>query len=91
MGMKNLKETMAAVRRRGIRIKICPVCGSADVSAITMTGYITQPAYTCNKCGFQNTIFPEVDPTGEDGAASAEAALSEDDDAKPEEGKDEPE
>jgi len=26
-----------------------------------MTGYISQPTYVCNNCGFQSTIFPEVD------------------------------
>ncbi len=64
--MKNLKDTMAAARRRDIGIKVCPVCGSTDISAITMTGYITQPTYTCNKCGFQNTLFPELDTSSND-------------------------
>lgn len=64
--MKNLKDTMAAARRREVGIKVCPVCGSTDISAITMTGYITQPEYTCNKCGFHNTLFPELDPSGKD-------------------------
>jgi len=74
---KSLKETVAAAHRRGVGIKICPVCGSTDVSAITMTGYITQPAYTCNKCGFQNTIFPETDTAGTDQAAPTEEAAPE--------------
>jgi len=74
---KSLKETVAAAHRRGVGIKICPVCGSTDISAITMTGYITQPAYTCNKCGFQNTIFPEADAAGTDQTAPTEESAPE--------------
>lgn len=42
-------------------VKVCPECGSMDVSPRTMTGYISQPTYVCNRCGFQSTVFPEVD------------------------------
>lgn len=90
MGIKNLKDTVVAVKRHGVGIKICPVCGSADISAITMTGYITQPAYTCNRCGFQNTIFPEVDAPAKDGAAPTDATRPEDEEdvANPEDDND---
>ena len=81
MVFKSLKETVAATRRRRVGIKICPVCGSTDISAITMTGYITQPAYTCNKCGFQNTIFPEADNAGTDQAEPTEEAPPEEEPA----------
>jgi predicted RNA-binding Zn-ribbon protein involved in translation (DUF1610 family) len=84
---KRLKETVAAAHRRGVGIKICPVCGSTDISAITMTGYITQPAYTCNKCGFQNTIFPEADAAETDQAAPTEEAAPEEGQADTEEDK----
>ena len=42
-------------------IKVCPNCGSTDILSNTYTGYITQPVYVCNRCGYQNSIFPEVD------------------------------
>ncbi len=42
-------------------LKVCPRCGSIDILSNTLTGYITQPIYVCNRCGYQNTIFPEVD------------------------------
>jgi formate dehydrogenase maturation protein FdhE len=54
---KSMKETVAAAHRRGVGIKICPVCGSTDISAITMTGYITQPAYTCKQVRFPEHYF----------------------------------
>lgn len=58
--MGGFKDTLSSVsRKKGV--KVCPECGSLDVSPVTMTGYITQPMYVCNKCGFQSTIFPEVD------------------------------
>ncbi len=58
--MGEIKDVLSSLRR-GRGIKVCPECGSTDISPITMTGYISQPTYVCNKCGFQSTIFPEVD------------------------------
>ena len=58
--MGEIKDVLSSLRRgRGVRV--CPECGSTDISPITMTGYISQPTYVCNNCGFQSTIFPEVD------------------------------
>ncbi|MEJ5293233.1 MAG: hypothetical protein WHS82_06520 [Candidatus Methanosuratincola sp.] len=65
--MVEIKDTIASLRR-GRGIKVCPKCGSTDISPITMTGYITQPTYVCNKCGFQSTIFPEVEASDLKGA-----------------------
>lgn len=58
--MKEIKETLSNVKRGHMSVKVCPQCGSTDIISRTMTGYITQPSYTCNNCGFQSSIFPEV-------------------------------
>lgn len=58
--MKEIKETLSNVKRGQKSVKVCPQCGSTDIVSRTMTGYITQPSYTCNHCGFQSSIFPEV-------------------------------
>lgn len=60
MQMGEIRDVFASLRR-GRGVKVCPECGSTDISPMTMTGYITQPTYVCNKCGFQSTIFPEVE------------------------------
>lgn len=60
MSAKGFKDTISSFRRVGIRPKVCPKCGSADVSVLTLTGYVTQPIYSCNKCGFQGYIFLEI-------------------------------
>ncbi|MCQ5362851.1 MAG: hypothetical protein NO482_05470 [Candidatus Methanomethylicia archaeon] len=59
--MENLKETLASLKRGKVRPKACPRCGSVDVSVQTMTGYISQPTYVCNSCGFQGNIFLEIE------------------------------
>ncbi|MBS7281626.1 MAG: hypothetical protein KIH09_17580 [Candidatus Freyarchaeota archaeon] len=59
--MENLKDTLAALKRGKVKPKACPRCGSLNVSVLTMTGYITQPTYLCNECGFQGNIFLEVE------------------------------
>lgn len=60
MSAKDFKETISSLKRVGIKPKICPKCGSADVSVLTLTGYVTQPIYSCNRCGFQSYIFLEI-------------------------------
>jgi uncharacterized Zn finger protein len=60
LSVRDFRETISSAKRKGIRLKLCPKCGSADVSVLTLTGYITQPIYSCNNCGFQNTIFLEI-------------------------------
>jgi len=60
LSAKDFKETISSFKRVGIKLKICPKCGSADVSVLTLTGYVTQPIYSCNKCGFQGYIFLEI-------------------------------
>jgi predicted RNA-binding Zn-ribbon protein involved in translation (DUF1610 family) len=57
---KDLRETVASLRRGKVGLDACPRCGSLNVSVITTTGYITQNIYFCNDCGFQNSIFLEV-------------------------------
>ena len=64
--MENLKETLASLKRGKIRPKACPRCGSVDVSVHTMTGYISQPTYICNSCGFQGNIFLEIEKEKEE-------------------------
>jgi predicted RNA-binding Zn-ribbon protein involved in translation (DUF1610 family) len=59
--LENLKETLASLKRGKVRPKACPRCGSVDVSVQTMTGYISQPTYVCNSCGFQGNIFLEIE------------------------------
>ncbi len=61
MDLKNVKDALSSVRRKKVRPKVCPRCGSADVSILTLTGYMSQPAYLCNKCGFHGSLFLEVD------------------------------
>ncbi len=65
--MADIKDTITSLRR-GRGVKVCPKCGSTDISPVTMTGYITQPTYVCNKCGFQSMIFPEVETSDLKGA-----------------------
>lgn len=60
MKKKDLRETVASLRRGKVGLDACPRCGSLNVSVITMTGYITQNIYVCNDCGFQNSIFLEL-------------------------------
>jgi transposase-like protein len=60
LSAKGFKETISSFRRVGIKPKVCPKCGSADVSVLTLTGYVTQPIYSCNRCGFQGYIFLEI-------------------------------
>ncbi|MCX8182160.1 MAG: hypothetical protein N3D12_03475 [Candidatus Methanomethyliaceae archaeon] len=59
--MENFKDTLTSLKRRKARPKACPRCGSLDVSVLTMTGYISQPTYLCNNCGFQGNIFLEIE------------------------------
>ncbi|MGC8937177.1 MAG: hypothetical protein ACP5KV_07455 [Candidatus Methanomethylicaceae archaeon] len=63
--MENLKETLSSLKRGKVRPKVCPRCGSADVSVLTMTGYISQPMYLCNNCGFQGNLFLEIEKEAE--------------------------
>ncbi|MDI9644038.1 MAG: hypothetical protein QFX35_02325 [Candidatus Verstraetearchaeota archaeon] len=58
--IEDFRNTISSLKR-GRTAKVCPECGSIDISPLTMTGYITQPSYVCNKCGYQSTIFPELD------------------------------
>ena len=60
MSLKNFRDTVSSLKRKSVALKICPKCGCADVSVLTLTGFISQPMYVCNKCGFQNSIFLEV-------------------------------
>ncbi|MBM5805809.1 MAG: hypothetical protein FJZ49_07115 [Candidatus Verstraetearchaeota archaeon] len=60
MSAKDFRETVSSFKRAGIKLKVCPRCGSADVSILTLTGYVTQPIYACNSCGFRGNIFLEV-------------------------------
>ncbi|MGQ9759765.1 MAG: hypothetical protein ACUVQ5_04240 [Candidatus Methanomethylicaceae archaeon] len=72
MKLENLKETLGAVRRKKVKPKVCPRCGSTDISILTLTGYIAPPAYLCNKCGFHGTLFLEVEK--EEGEAGTESS-----------------
>ena len=60
MSAKDFRETVSSFKRGGIKLKVCPRCGSADVSVLTLTGYVTQPIYACNNCGFRSNIFLEI-------------------------------
>jgi predicted nucleic-acid-binding Zn-ribbon protein len=44
-------------------VKVCPKCGSTDVSFnfTNVYGLSAPNNITCNKCGFQSFNFPEVD------------------------------
>jgi predicted RNA-binding Zn-ribbon protein involved in translation (DUF1610 family) len=57
---KDLRETVASLKRGKVGLDACPRCGSLNVSVITTTGYITQNIYVCNDCGFQNSLFLEL-------------------------------
>lgn len=71
MKQKDLRETIASLRRGKVGLDACPRCGSINVSVITTTGYITQNIYVCNDCGFQNSIFLEL--VKDDGKGKLEA------------------
>lgn len=60
MSAKDFRETVSSFKRVGIKLKVCPRCGSADISVLTLTGYVTQPIYSCNRCGFRGNIFLEI-------------------------------
>ena len=60
MRAKGFRETVSSFKRVGIKLKVCPKCGSADISVLTLTGYVTQPIYSCNRCGFRGNIFLEI-------------------------------
>ncbi|MBC7113483.1 MAG: hypothetical protein H5T34_05655 [Candidatus Methanomethyliales bacterium] len=62
--MENLKEIITSLKRGKVRPKVCPRCGSVDVSVLTMAGYISPPTYLCNSCGFQGNIFLEIEREG---------------------------
>jgi transposase-like protein len=59
--MTDVKKKSSSLGWKDNCIKVCPRCGSTDILTNTLTGFITQPIYVCNGCGYQNTIFPEVD------------------------------
>ena len=42
-----------------INKKICPKCKSENIR-ILVTTIGESPEYVCNKCGYSNTIFPEL-------------------------------
>lgn len=60
MSLKNLRDTVSSLKRRSVALKVCPRCGSADVSVLTFTGFMSQPMYVCNNCSFEGYIFLEV-------------------------------
>jgi predicted RNA-binding Zn-ribbon protein involved in translation (DUF1610 family) len=60
LSAKGFRETVSSFKRVGIKLKVCPKCGSADISVLTLTGYVTQPIYSCNRCGFRGNIFLEI-------------------------------
>ncbi|MGA2572692.1 MAG: hypothetical protein ABSF36_00630 [Candidatus Methanomethylicaceae archaeon] len=60
MKKKDLRDTVASLKRGKVGLDACPRCGSLNVSVITTTGYITQNIYVCNDCGFQNSLFLEL-------------------------------
>ncbi len=51
-----------------MKVKItCPKCGSTDVKLnITASAAVGAPQmYICNKCGYQNYLFPQIGKTNE--------------------------
>jgi ribosomal protein S27AE len=59
--MTDVKKKSSSLGWKDSSLKVCPRCGSTDILTNTLTGFITQPIYVCNRCGYQNSIFPEVD------------------------------
>jgi predicted RNA-binding Zn-ribbon protein involved in translation (DUF1610 family) len=60
LGAKDFKETVSSLKRSKTGVRACPACGCVDVSVLTTTGFLTQPIYICNNCGFQNILFLEL-------------------------------
>jgi len=75
LSAKDFRETISSFKRVGIKLKFCPKCGSADVSVLTLTGYVTQPIYSCNRCGFQSYIFLEISKEKEGVEEKGESTL----------------
>jgi hypothetical protein len=42
---------------------------------LTLTGYVTQPIYSCNRCGFQSYIFLEISKEKEGAEEKGESTL----------------
>ena len=59
MAKKAKKETKRKTSERWV--KVCPNCGSSDVTARGMIGSRTfSNVNFCKSCGFQSVLFPEV-------------------------------
>jgi transcription elongation factor Elf1 len=79
---KDLRETVASLKRGKVGLDACPRCGSINVSVITVTGYITQNIYVCNDCGFQNSLFLELFKDEGEGKPEAEKRVIKSEEAK---------
>ena len=65
-GMKRLKELLkilVSLKRPPKRaVKLCPKCGSPDISlSSSLDSWLTPEQYVCRKCGYKGPVVLEVD------------------------------
>ena len=56
---------MRGKKKKRIRIKVCPICGSRDIRLSSpFNGWLTPETYICLKCGYSGPIVLElqIDP-----------------------------
>ncbi len=49
------------MKKRKIRIKVCPVCGSRKIRlSSSLDGWLTPEIYICEECGYRGPIYLEL-------------------------------
>ena len=51
------------MKKRSRKIRVCPSCLEPTLrSADSISGWMTEEIFKCDKCGYRGTVFIEVDP-----------------------------
>ena len=59
---KNLADTIKSLKRKGVKPKVCPKCGSTDVGfSSKYEPWLLPEQYVCKSCGFKGPLFVEVE------------------------------
>ena len=71
--LKSLVEVLRNLKRDGVRPKICPKCGSQRVSFLSKYDlWLFPEQYVCKDCGYQGSLFIELEKDEKKGKKEAE-------------------
>jgi len=63
--LRDLREVLGGLRRRGRNLRLCPVCGSPKIRLSSRFDvWLTPEQYVCEDCGYRGPIVMEVEGQG---------------------------